>query len=73
MTTQSIPSDVSGNVWRIEVTPGQRVQPGDLLLIVESMKMEIDLRAESGGTVSEILVQAGESIVEGQAVLVMTA
>lgn len=67
----NIRSEVSGSVWKIEVTVGQQVQEGDTLLIVESMKMEIPVSAPSAGTVREIFVAEGESVVDDQVILVL--
>lgn len=67
----NIRSEVSGSVWKIEVTVGQRVQEGDTLLVVESMKMEIPVSAPSAGTVREIFVAEGESVVDDQVILVL--
>jgi biotin carboxyl carrier protein len=64
-------SEVSGSVWKIEVTAGQRVAEGDILMLIESMKMEIPVVADAAGTVARILVAEAEAIVEGQAVAVL--
>lgn len=64
-------SEVSGSVWKIEVTAGQTVAEGDVLMLIESMKMEIPVVAEKAGTVASILVAEGDAIVEGQAVVVL--
>jgi acetyl-CoA carboxylase biotin carboxyl carrier protein len=64
-------SEVSGSVWKIEVTAGQSVAEGDVLMLIESMKMEIPVVAEKAGTVASILVAESDAIVEGQAVVVL--
>ena len=64
-------TEVSGSVWKIEVTAGQRVADGDILMLIESMKMEIPVVAEAAGTVVSILVAEEEAIVEGQAVAIL--
>jgi acetyl-CoA carboxylase biotin carboxyl carrier protein len=64
-------SEVSGSVWKIEVQVGQQVAEGDLLVIVESMKMEIPVEAPVGGTVTEIRVAEGEPIAEGAVVVML--
>ena len=53
----------------IDTTPGTRVAGGDLLLVVESMKMEIAMNAPADGTVTEILVEEGMPVVQGQTLL----
>lgn len=66
-----VKSEVSGNVWKIEVSVGQSVTRGEQLIIVESMKMEIPIDAPCAGTVARILVQEGESVQEGAVVAVL--
>jgi biotin carboxyl carrier protein len=64
-------SDVSGTVWKIEVTLGQKVAEGDTLVLIESMKMEIPVVAETAATVASILVAEGDGIIEGQSVVTL--
>ncbi|HNV58823.1 MAG TPA: biotin/lipoyl-binding carrier protein [Rhodoferax sp.] len=66
-----IRSEVSGSVWKVEVTVGQQVNEGDTLVVVESMKMEIPVTAPSAGTVTEILVAEGEAVVDDQVILML--
>ncbi len=60
-----------GAVWKIVANPGQSVQEGDVLLILESMKMEIDVVAPKGGVVKSINVAVNDKVVEGQVVAVI--
>ncbi len=64
MSTE-IRAEITGNVWKILVKPGDQVQAGDALLILESMKMEIPVETEDDGIVGSILVQEGQAIDEG--------
>ena len=66
-----IRSEVSGSVWKVEVTVGQQVNEGDTLVVVESMKMEIPITAPAAGTVTDILVAEGESVVDDQVILML--
>ncbi len=59
-------SEISGSVWKVEVQPGQAVQAGQTLLVVESMKMEIPVEAPAAGTVRELRVAEGEAVSDGQ-------
>ena len=64
-------SEVSGFIWKVETTPGQRVVKGDTLVIIESMKMEIPVVAEADGTVISISVEEGGAVNEGNTVAVL--
>ncbi|MCE2691756.1 MAG: biotin/lipoyl-binding carrier protein [Rubrivivax sp.] len=72
MPTTQLLSEVTGSVWEISAQPGQQLAPGDTVMVLESMKMEIPVLCEDGGTVVEILVAQGEAVAEGQP-LVMVA
>ena len=61
-------TEVAGNVWKIEVAVGQTVAEGDVLVIIESMKMEIPVEAPAAGTVRAIRVAEGETVAEGAVV-----
>jgi acetyl-CoA carboxylase biotin carboxyl carrier protein len=62
---------VTGSVWKIETTVGAEIAEGDVVLILESMKMEIPLEAEADGRVVEITCTEGDPVAEGH-VLVVT-
>lgn len=62
-------SEITGSVWKVEVTVGQSVSEGDTLVIVESMKMEIPISAPASGVVSEILIAEGEPVADDQVVI----
>jgi len=64
-----IAAPLAGNVWKIEVATGQKVQEGDLLLILEAMKMENEIFADKDGTVGQILIQEGNAVDIGQVLL----
>ena len=53
------------NVWKVVVAAGDQVSDGDTLVILESMKMEIPVVAESDGTVAELAVAEGDVVQEG--------
>ncbi|WP_026639519.1 acetyl-CoA carboxylase biotin carboxyl carrier protein subunit [Bordetella petrii] len=71
--TLSVYAPVSGTLIRIDVRPGQSVQAGDLLAIIESMKMEIPVEAEVNGTVDCVLAQAADAVEEEQELLRIVA
>ena len=63
-----IKSQVSGVVAAIEVEAGNAVEADQVIMLIESMKMEIPVEAPSTGTLTEVLVGEGESVTEGQTV-----
>jgi len=67
----AIESHVAGNIWKILVEPGDAVREGQALIILESMKMEIEVLASEPGTIKSILKSEGSQIVAGQGLLVM--
>lgn len=66
-------SEITGSVWKIVTKPGDQVASGDVLMILESMKMEIPVIAEEDGTIKEIVVAEGQAIAEGQTVAILEA
>ena len=68
---EEIRAEMVANVWKVVKASGDEVAEGDTLVILESMKMEIPVLAESDGTVSEIAVQEGEVVQEGDLIAVI--
>jgi biotin carboxyl carrier protein len=60
-----VEAQIAGNVWKIESEVGAEVAEEDVLLILESMKMEIPVEAPCAGRVAEIRVSEGDSVEEG--------
>lgn len=71
MARIEIKSEITGTVWEVKTRPGDKVDSGDILLVIESMKMEIPVITEDAGTVVEILVQKKDPVAEGQVVAVL--
>ena len=67
----SVDSHIAGNLWQVQVEVGQRVDVGEPLVILESMKMEIPVLAPCSGIVREIRVQPGSAVRAGQRVVVL--
>ncbi|RXK14320.1 biotin attachment protein [Halarcobacter mediterraneus] len=63
-----VPATVSGNLWKMNVKVGDTVKQGEIIAILEAMKMEIDVEAPCDGTVSAILANPGDAVEEGQAI-----
>ena len=68
---EAVESIMSGNIWKIEVQVGDEVKAGEVLVILESMKMEVDIEASIGGTVSQILYKEGDNIQSGDILVVI--
>ena len=68
---EDIKALLPGSVWKIVANPGQSVKEGDVILILESMKMEIDVIAPRGGVITSINVATNDKVVEGQVVAVL--
>ncbi|HXH28903.1 MAG TPA: biotin/lipoyl-binding carrier protein [Candidatus Polarisedimenticolia bacterium] len=66
-----VEAQIAGNVWKIETRVGAQVEEEDVLLILESMKMEIPVESPCAGRVAEIRVAEGDSIEEGSILAVI--
>jgi len=66
-----IQAEMVANVWKVLVTEGTVVDEGDVLVILESMKMEIPVYAETSGTVTRLPVAEGDVIQEGDTIAVI--
>jgi len=64
-------ASVNGNVWKILVDVGQKVEKGQVIAILEAMKMEIDIEAPCSGTVNAIPVKPNDVVEEGQTIMVI--
>jgi len=62
---EEVRAEMVANVWKVVVAQGETVTEGDTLVILESMKMEIPVLAETSGTVSELAVGEGDVVQEG--------
>lgn len=61
-----VSTHVPGNIWKVEIEEGQCVKKGDTLIVVESMKMEIEICAKTDGIVSQLLVGEGSPVRSAQ-------
>jgi acetyl-CoA carboxylase biotin carboxyl carrier protein len=66
-----IRAEMVANVWKVVKAAGETVEEGDTLVILESMKMEIPVLAESDGTLRELAVNEGDVIQEGDLIAVI--
>ncbi|MGH3328918.1 MAG: biotin/lipoyl-binding carrier protein [Streptomycetales bacterium] len=68
---EEVRAEMVANVWQVVVSPGDVVDDGDTLVILESMKMEIPVLAEAAGTVAELKVAEGDVVQEGDIIAVI--
>jgi acetyl-CoA carboxylase biotin carboxyl carrier protein len=66
-----VEAHITGTVWKIECAIGDRIEEGDTVAILESMKMEMPVEAEDSGVVSEILCEEGKAVSEGDTLVVL--
>jgi acetyl-CoA carboxylase biotin carboxyl carrier protein len=62
---EEIRAEMVANVWKVVASAGDSVAAGDTIVILESMKMEIPVLAEEGGTLTELAVGEGDVVQEG--------
>ena len=68
---EALNSPLAGNIFKLNVRAGDVVSEGDVVIILEAMKMETEIRAISSGTISELLVSEGDSVSSGQPLLTL--
>ncbi|MFW1676693.1 sodium-extruding oxaloacetate decarboxylase subunit alpha [Pontibacter sp. JAM-7] len=68
---ESVPAPLAGNIWKVEVAAGQAIQEGDVLVILEAMKMETEVRAARSGTVVSVDVKEGDAVQVGDSLLTL--
>ncbi|MFS1934755.1 sodium-extruding oxaloacetate decarboxylase subunit alpha [Vibrio splendidus] len=66
---EAVPAPLAGNIFKVIVQPGAEVAEGDVLLILEAMKMETEVRAARGGIVQELNVKEGDAVTVGAPLL----
>ena len=66
-----VPAHITGTVWKIEKKPGDPVSAGDVLVILESMKMEIPVMTEIPGVVRELHVEPEQVVQEGDLIAII--
>lgn len=66
-----ITAPMAGNIWKVVATEGQTVAAGDVLFILEAMKMETEVKAAQAGTVRGICVKAGDAVAVGDTVMTL--
>lgn len=64
-----VTAPMSGNIWKVVATEGQTVAEGDVLLILEAMKMETEIRAAKGGVIRGITIKTGDTVTVGDTLM----
>ena len=59
---KAVPAPLAGNIFKVKVKPGQKVKQGDVVIILEAMKMETEMRAPHDGTIVKLAVSEGDSV-----------
>jgi biotin carboxyl carrier protein len=67
----AVNAPMPGKIISVKVSKGQQVQAGDVVLILEAMKMEQEIKTAVGGTISDILVNAGDTVKKEQALILI--
>ena len=68
---EAVNAPMPGNILKVNVTQGQAVKEGDVLCVLEAMKMENDIMAPKAGTVTQVLVSKGSTVDTGAALVVI--
>ena len=71
MARVEILSEVTGNVWKIEAVVGDKLENEAVIVILESMKMEIPVESTCAGTLVELLVNAEDAVEEDQVIAIL--
>ncbi|MCG3730819.1 sodium-extruding oxaloacetate decarboxylase subunit alpha [Vibrio cincinnatiensis] len=66
---EAVPAPLAGNIFKVQVQPGTEVVEGDVLVILEAMKMETEVRAARSGVVQELHVKEGDAVTVGAPIL----
>ena len=66
-----IKTEIQAVIWKINVEIGQKVNINDIVVILESMKMEIPLESKYKGVVKEILIKEGDNVNEDQEIIIL--
>jgi oxaloacetate decarboxylase (Na+ extruding) subunit alpha len=70
-SAETLNAPLAGNIFKIKVKAGQVVNEGDVVIIMEAMKMETEVRAMHTGTVAEVLVSEGDAVSTGDAIIAL--
>lgn len=66
---EEVRAPMAGNIWKIECAVGDAIAADDVVIVLEAMKMEAEVYAPVGGTVSEITIKEGQAVEDGDLLL----
>lgn len=66
---EPVPAPLAGNIWKVMVSAGQQVKEGDVLIILEAMKMETEVRAARAGSIVSVDIKEGDSVQVGDSLM----
>jgi len=69
--SETLNAPLAGNIFKVLVSPGSVVQDGDVVIIMEAMKMETEIRAASSGTIASINIKEGDAVTTGDVLLTL--
>lgn len=69
---EAIPAPLAGNIFKVWVVVGQTINEGDVIMIMEAMKMETEVRASHGGVIARIAVKEGDTVQVGDVLVVLS-
>jgi len=68
---EPVTAPLAGNIWKVYAVPGQAVQEGDVLFILEAMKMETEIRSSKAGVIGSVTTKEGDSVSVGDTLLTL--
>ena len=68
---EPLPAPLAGNIFKVNVAPGDSVSAGDVIIILEAMKMETEVRASRDGTVASVDVKVGDTVAVGDSLITL--
>ena len=66
-----IKAHITGTIWKIKAAVGDKVEEGDVLIIIESMKMEMPIEAMDPGTIKEVRCNEAQPVAEGDVLMII--
>ncbi|MBA2440209.1 MAG: acetyl-CoA carboxylase biotin carboxyl carrier protein subunit [Thermoleophilaceae bacterium] len=67
----NVEAHITGIIWKVDCEVGQEVKEGDIVAVLESMKMEMPVETEFDGTISEVKCEEGQSVKEGDVLVIL--